>query len=257
MDVARRYLAQLDERQRLAHQPEVERFVRWLGADRRFATLRGQEVANYGETLTGGVADASTRAETVRKFLAFAKKEDLSEQNLGVHLRVKKPTGKRAVRRDAPKQIEMTEAERAALEAELDGLKAQRPRIREDLKRAMADKDFRENAPLDAARQEQAYVEGRIRQVEATLHQAVIVEVGASPSGDAIDIGSTVVLHNLKSKAETIYTLVRPGEANAAEGRISFQSPVGQALLGQRAGSEVEVSAPSGAIRFRIERIEN
>jgi transcription elongation factor GreA len=256
MDAARRYFAQLSDSERVAHQAEVERFVRWLGADRGFDQLRGQEVANYAETLTGSVADASARAEAVRKFLAFAKKADITTENMGLHLRVKKTAGLRAAQRAAPKEIEMTESEKQALEAELEGLKGQRPRIREDLRRAMADKDFRENAPLDAARQEQAYVEGRIRELEATLHRAVIIEAGQGPSGDAVDIGSTVVLQNLKSNAETTYTLVRPGEANAAEGRISFQSPVGQALLGQRAGSEVEVSAPSGAIRFRIERVE-
>lgn len=258
MEAARRYLADLGDRERIVYQAEVERFVRWLGADRTFEQLRGQEVANYADMLSGGVTDASARAEAVRKFLAFAKKAGFSSSNMGTHLRLKKGSGARPTpHRPALKEIEMTAEETAALQQELDGLKAQRPRIIEDLRRAMADKDFRENAPLDAARAQQARVEGRIRELEATLDRALIVGAASAPAGDAVDIGSTVVLRNLKSDRETRYTLVRPGEVNAAEGRISFESPVGQALLRRRAGDEVEVSAPSGAIQFRIERVEH
>jgi transcription elongation factor GreA len=120
----------------------------------------------------------------------------------------------------------------------------------------MEDKDFRENAPLDAARDHQGYVEGRIRRLEATLQQAVVVQDDPAPSGHEVEIGSTVVLRNLESGAETTYTLVRPGEVDAAQGRISFQSPMGQALLLHRAGDQVDVAAPSGTRRFRIESVE-
>lgn len=254
IDGARQYLASLSDNERIARQAEVERFVRWCGADRTWAQLRAQEVANYADTLTGAVADASRRADAVKRLLAFAKKAGMTSTNLGSHLRLRKG-GTSRPSRPAPKQIDMSEQERSAVEVELQSLKAQRPRIVADLQRAMADKDFRENAPLDAARQQQAYVEGRIRQLQATLDNAVIVEDRA-PSGDAIEIGSTVVLRNLASGAETVYTLVRSGEVNAAKGRISFESPVGQALLRRRAGDEIEVAAPSGTRRFRIERVE-
>ena len=256
MEAAHSYLETLAGDERIAHQAEVERFVRWSGADRPCRQLRGQDVANYAETLTGSVTDAAKRAEAVKQFLAYANKAGYTSTNLGTHLRIRKSARTRAgAQRPAPEQVEISEEERQGLSAELDALKAQRPQIIRDLQRARADKDFRENAPLDAARDQQGHVEGRIRELEAKLQQAVIVEQ-APPSGDTIEIGSTVLLRNLSSDAEMTYTLVRPGEANAAQGRISFQSPVGQALLTRRAGDEVEVAAPSGTLRFRIERIE-
>lgn len=255
IDVARQYFDALGGDDRIASQAEVERFVRWCGAGRTFEQIRGQEVANYAEMLTGTVTDANERAEAVRKFLAFAKKEGFASTNLGTHLRVRK-TAARKVGRSRPAEIQMTAATKATLEAELTSLKAQRPKIVGDIQRAMADKDFRENAPLDAAREQQAYIEGRIRSLEGKLDHAVIVQDTARAYSHVIEVGSTVVLRNLSSDAETTYTLVRPGEVDAAEGRISFESPVGRALLSRQAGDEVEVTVPSGTIHFRVERIE-
>ena len=255
IDTAREYLASLSDKERIASQAEVERFARWCGADRTWQQVRAQDVANYAETFTGSVADASQRADAVRRFLAYAKKAGLTPTNMGSHLRLRKGAAAPA-RGVAHKEVQMSQQERDRLDAELASLKAQRPRILQDIQRAMEDKDFRENAPLDAARQQKAYIEGRIRELEATLDRAVLVEERSAPGGDVVEIGSTVVLRNLTSGAETVYTLVRSSEVNAAQGRISFQSPVGQALLRRRAGDEVEVAAPSGTLRFRIERVQ-
>jgi transcription elongation factor GreA len=238
-----------------ARRAEVQRFVRWAGADRTIDQLRGQEVANYAEMLTGGVADPSARAETVRAFLAFAKKSDLTSSNLGTHLRLRKSTSKGSAKANAVQEVQLSEAEHSALADELASLKAQRPKILQDIQRALSDRDLRENAPLDAARQQQSYMESRIRTIEATLGRAVIV-TDAAPAGESVGIGSTVVLRNLANDAETRYTLVRPGEVNAGQGRISYESPVGQALLQRRAGDEVEVKAPSGTHRFKVEQVE-
>ena len=258
MEAARRYLAALSDKDRIGSQAEVERFVRWCGADRACDQLHGHEVATYAETLTGSVTDASRRAEAVRKFLASVKKAGYTSTNLGSHLRLRKTTSPRpAARGPALEEVPISEEAKAALTAELEALKAQRPKIVQDLQRAMADKDFRENAPLDAAREQQGYIEGRIRKLEITLEQAVVVKDAPTPSGQVVEIGSTVVLRNLESGAETTYTLVRPGEIKATQGRISFESPVGRALLLHRAGEEVEVAAPSGTLRFRIERVES
>jgi len=256
MDAARRYFdAMGGDGDRSVSHVEVERFVRWCGADRTFDTIRGQEVANYAERISGTATDTNRRADAVRKFLAYAKKEGFSSTNLGTHLRVRK-TGSTKITVRTVADIEMTLTQKALLETELVSLRAQRPAIILDLQRAMADKDFRENAPLDAARQQQAYVEGRIRAIEAKLDHAVVVEDSAPAGSHLIEVGSTVVLRNLSTKADTTYTLVRPGEVNAAEGRISFESPVGRALLSHSVGDEVEVAVPSGKVRFRVERIE-
>jgi transcription elongation factor GreA len=253
---ASRFLDSLPDTERGAIQAEVQRFVRWAGPDRLLVDLRAQEVANYGESLTGTMRDAGQRAEAVRKFLAFAAKKGLTGENMAKHLRVRKVGGQGAAPRGAIKEVQLTEREKAALEAELAELKAQRPRIRSDIQRAMADKDFRENAPLDAAKQEQALVEGRIRAIEANLANVVIVEEAVARAGEAIGVGSTVVLVNLATSKETRYTLVRPSDVNPAQGRISADSPVGRALVEKRAGEEVDVEAPSGTIRFRISNVE-
>jgi transcription elongation factor GreA len=257
MDTARRYLASLPDDQRVGLQPEVERFVRWCGPDRVVQQLRGQDVANYAETITGSVMDATKRADAVRALFVFAKKCGLTETNLGAHLRLRKGTASKSAARAEPAvAIEMGTAQRAALGAELESLKAQRPKILADLKRAMEDKDFRENAPLDAARAQQGFVEGRIRDVETMLDRAIDVKDDASASADSVHIGSKVLLRNLASEKEVSYTLVRPGEVSPGEGRISFESPVGKALLQRHVGDEVSVAAPSGTLRFRVERVE-
>lgn len=256
MEAARQYLAGLPSDQRIAQQAEVERFVRWCGADRTFDGLRGQEIANYADTLTGTLTDASHRADAVKSFLAFAKKAGFTSTNLSVHLRLRKTSLLRATPRATMKEVQLSEQEHGALSAELEGLKARRPRIIQDIQRAMADKDFRENAPLDAARQQQSHVEGRIRTIEGILASAVIVKDERLAGSQLVDIGSTVHVRNLSSGTELSYTLVRPGEVSPAEGRISFQSPVGKALLEHRSGDEVEVETPSGTLRLQILRVE-
>jgi transcription elongation factor GreA len=254
-DAARQYLASLPDDQRIEQGADVERFVRWAGGERIAARLQGQEVANYAETLPGTLTDSSRRADVIKSFLAFAKKAGFTETNLGTHLRVRKTSAK-AKARATTREVQLSELEHTALSAELEGLKAQRPRIIQDLQRAMADKDFRENAPLDAARQQQGHVEGRIRTIEGILANAEIVKDERAAGGHLVEIGSKVLLRNLNTGSELAYILVRPGEVNPAQGLISFQSPVGKALLLHQAGEEVEVEAPSGVVRFQILRVE-
>ncbi|MBI2913303.1 MAG: GreA/GreB family elongation factor, partial [Chloroflexi bacterium] len=83
--------------------------------------------------------------------------------------------------------------------------------------------------------------------------RAVVVQ-GAPPSG-RVHVGSTVVVTNLTSGAQTRFTIVGPTEASALDGKISSVSPVGKALLDRTVGDEVEVSAPAGVLRFRVEEI--
>ena len=92
----------------------------------------------------------------------------------------------------------------------------------EDLRRAMADKDFRENAPLDAARENQAHLEARIRDIETTLKHAVTVGSTTRRPDATAGVGSRIVLRNLKFRAEVRYMLVSPSEVNPAEGKISI-----------------------------------
>ena len=132
--------------------------------------------------------------------------------------------------------------------------KAQRKAIRDEIRRAMQDKDFRENAPLDAAKDKQGHQEARIREIEAMLKRAVVVEPGTQTG--RVRVGTTVRVTNLGTGAATRFSIVGPTEANAADGKISTVSPVGKALLDRRVGDEVEISVPAGVMRLKIEEIE-
>lgn len=251
------FLSGLAPEARQGIQSEVYRFVRWYGADRLVGELRGHDMALYAESLGTATADIVRRAEAVRSFLAFAKKEGLTTTNLATHLRLRKiplSTEGGAVTAATPSQL--TAEGHASLSAELKALKAQRPSIAEELQRAMVDKDFRENAPLDAARERQAHVEGRIRQLETILKHAEVLG-GEVAAGAKTHLGSTVILRDLASGSAVRYTLVSPSEVSPAEGKISIASPVGKALLHRTVGEEVEITVPAGRRHFRIEEIRS
>lgn len=140
------------------------------------------------------------------------------------------------------------------MRAELTSLLAQRPTIAEEIRLAAHDKDFRENAPLHAAKDKQAHIESRIREIEDNLRNAVVSDNSSQAS--RVQLGHSVLLRNLSAGGTLRYTVVGPTEANAGEGKISSAAPVGRALLEQREGAEIEVDAPKGALRFRIESID-
>lgn len=250
------FLSTLATEVRQESQSEVYRFARWYGADRPVGELRGHDVALYAESLGAATADVVRRADVLRSFLAFAKKEGLTATNLATHLRLRKsPLNIEGGAATAATPAQLTAEGHASLSAELESLKAQRPHIVEELRRAMIDKDFRENAPLDAARERQAHVEGRIRQLETILKHAEVIEGEAAPEAKT-RLGSTVILRDLASESAVRYTLVSPDEVSPAEGKISIASPVGKALLDRAVGEEVEISVPAGRLHFRVEKIQ-
>ena len=258
LEAASRYLAGLSAEERQEAQAEIYKFARWCGADRAIDALSGHDVSTYAETVSSGTVDAARRLDYLRGFLSFARKQGLTSASLASHVRLRKTAQSTAVSSGtfaaAPKEVRLTAEGYAALQAELERLRAERPRVTEELRRAMADKDFRENAPLDAMRDHQSMLEGRIGEIEGTLRHAVVAEM---PRGDhRAQIGSTVVVRNLASGRELRYTVVSPSEVNPAEGKISFASPVGKALMEKLPGDEVEVAAPGGTLRLRIERVE-
>ncbi len=255
-EAAALFLSALAPEVRQEIQSEVYRFVRWCGADRPLGELRGHDVALYAESLGAATADVVRRAEALRSFLAFAKKEGLTTTNLATHLRLRKsPPNIEGGLVTVATPSQLTAEGHASLSAELESLKAERPGIAEELRRAMIDKDFRENAPLDAMRERQAHVEGRIRQLEAILKHAEVVGGEVAP-GAKTHLGSTVILRDLALGSAVRYTLVSPNEVSPSEGKISIASPVGKAILNRSVGEEVEVSVPAGRLRFRIEEIQ-
>lgn len=256
-DAVSRYLATLSAEERQRAQPELLRFVRWYGGDVPVNQLQGHQVETYVESLGSNLIEANRRLEPLRSFFAYARKTGWTRSNLSVHLRLKRP-GKATEPVARPVQgAQLTPEGHAALQAELETLKAQRPRIAEQLRLARADKDFRENAPLDAARDAQAHLEARIREIESLLHHATVITTNHAEEAHAtVQLGSTVVVRNLGSGAEFRYTLVSPSEAAPSEGKLSAASPIGRALLERTAGEEVEVQVPAGVMHLRIEHIE-
>lgn len=136
----------------------------------------------------------------------------------------------------------------ARLEVELDELsRVKRPDVVARIKAARELGDLRENAEYQAAREEQSFMEGRIRLLEERKRNAVLID---ESGGDRARIGSTVVLEH---DGETIvYSLVGSAESDPAAGRLSVDSPVGAALLRAVAGDDVEVKTPRGAVRYRV-----
>jgi transcription elongation factor GreA len=125
-----------------------------------------------------------------------------------------------------------------------------REEIAARLKEAKADGDLSENAMYDAARDDQSFVEGRIAEIEHILKHATVI---SNKSGSKVALGSKV--HVELEEGEQEYVIVGSTEANPDKGYISDQSPIGRALLGKKAGDEVEIEVPSGSITYRIKKV--
>ena len=237
---------------------EALRFARWFGEDRPASDLRPADLEAYVDSFGAHSPNAGARADSLKSFLAYAHKQKIVPERLVSHVRVRRTQSKaRGNSQSESNVLELTAEGKASLEAELEDLKAQRPKIAAELQAARADGDVRENAPLDAARETQGQVEARIRELEGMLRHAVIAaEPGSNGASDAARIGSNIVLSNLETGSRMTYQSVNAAEARPGTGRLSIESPVGQAVLGRHAGDEVSVSAPSGLVRFKLESIE-
>lgn len=242
------FLAHLPPEERGKVQADVLKFVRWLGSSRQVQDISPVDVASYGEQIT------QAAAKPLRSFLTYIRKKSSSSIALAPHLRAKKPSLKTvAVWQGSHAQVTLTAEGHAKLEKELANLKNQRAQVIDDIQKAAADKDFRENAPLAAAREQKAHVEGRIQEIESTLNQAKIIGEGHDTT--TARLGDTVVLRDLSSDKEFAYTLVDSREANPVKGRLSVASPLGKAISGKQVGQTLEVAAPAGTFCCRIESI--
>lgn len=140
------------------------------------------------------------------------------------------------------------------LSEELARLKEDRPAIIQAIKEAREQGDLRENAGYDAAREKQGMTEARITYLEGRLAQANIIDLDKL-SGSKVVFGSTVTIVDVETDEEKIYTLLGPDEADIKKGSISYQSPVGSALLGHEVGDEVTISIPRGNVIYEITNI--
>ncbi len=242
---------------------ELGRFVAWCGRERKVAELAPSEVAEYAQQIGLGGSESVHRLSPVKVFLAYWKDQGWISNGLASHLRVPRtrrtaagtnPTARTSNRTNfGGSQLSQEGYDR--LVGQLDNLKEQRAAVLEDIKLAMADKDFRENAPLDAAKDQQGIIELRIRELEASINNAQILPEGASSKVARSSVGAKLTLKDTNSGKTVAYTLVDVREADVSEGKISTTSPVGQALLDRMVGEEVTINVPKGTLRYLVQRI--
>ena len=151
----------------------------------------------------------------------------------------------------AEKQYPMTAEGKAKLEKELEDLiTVKRPEVVERIKIARGYGDLSENSEYDAAKDEQGFVEGRIKLVETMIRNAVIIEE-ATDGSDVCSIGRTVTFQEEGDEPET-YQIVGSAEADPFEGRISNDSPIAKGLIGHTVGETVKIVTPGGEFNVKI-----
>ncbi len=145
----------------------------------------------------------------------------------------------------------LTSAGEVELRSELRHLiEVRRPELAQKLKVAVAQGDLKENADYHDAKEQLGFIEGRVRQLEVILRDAVVVEAGAGD--DEVRVGSTVVIQEDGEDESEEYQIVGSAEANPRQRKISLESPIGAALLGKNKGKKIKVQTPDGVIKFKI-----
>jgi len=139
------------------------------------------------------------------------------------------------------------------LRTELKRLKSEeRPRVIRAIAEARSHGDLSENAEYHAAREQQGFIEGRIKEIDARLSMAEVIDVAQLPAGDRVVFGATVDLEDQDSGGTVSYQIVGEDEADIRNGRISFASPIARALIGKRIGDVAEVAAPGRTCSYEI-----
>lgn len=154
------------------------------------------------------------------------------------------------------KEIVLTKEGLQRLEEELDDLKTvHRREVNERIRQAKEFGDISENAEYEDAKQEQAFVEGRILKLEGMIRNARIIEA-SDYAADEVHLGSSVKVKDLKTGALHEFTIVGSAESDPPNHRLSNESPVGRALIGRKKGDTVDVTTPRGVVQFKIDSIK-
>lgn len=156
---------------------------------------------------------------------------------------------------NSPNEYYLTEEGIAKLRAELEELKGpRRAELAKRLRTAIQQGDLSENADYSKAKEDQAFLEGRVQEIETMLRNAVVITQNGRADG-VIDIGAKVTIAE-KGRPPAEYHLVGAQEANPRAGKISNESPIGRALLGRKAGETVTAETPAGPLNFEIISVE-
>ncbi|PXF30159.1 transcription elongation factor GreA [Pokkaliibacter plantistimulans] len=155
-------------------------------------------------------------------------------------------------------RIPMTVRGEQLLRDELQRLKTvDRPRIIAAIAEAREHGDLKENAEYHAAREQQGFCEGRIKEIEAKLSNAQIIDVSKLPNTGKVIFGTTVELFNIANDAAVTYCIVGDDEADLKVGKISVNSPIARALIGKEEGEVVVVQTPNGAVEYEVSGVEH
>ncbi len=243
---------------------ELRKFLRWSG-DREVGRFTPHDMEQYAKEVGQSGADsAQQRLLPVKAFVEYWKEQGWTDKKLATHLRPprsKTRTASRAAARPAARPVEdeptfLSQEGYDRLVQQLEELKEDRVSVTQEIRRAMADKDFRENAPLDAAKERQGRIETQISQLESAIARAQILS--DSSNGTEITrsaVGTRITVKDRDSGEVLDYTLVDAREADIAIRRISIQSPVGQALLDLVVGEEVSVPTPKGTLTYIVQNV--
>lgn len=134
--------------------------------------------------------------------------------------------------------------------------KVERPKIIAAIAEARAHGDLKENAEYHAAREQQGFMEGRIRHLESELSGAQVIDITKLNAGGKVVFGATVTLYDLESESEITYQIVGDLESDIKASRIAITSPIARAMIGKEEGDEIVVNAPAGKLIYEIVSIE-
>lgn len=155
-------------------------------------------------------------------------------------------------------RVPMTVAGEANLRAELERLKkVDRPTIVKAIADAREHGDLKENAEYHAAREQQSFCEGRIKEIEGKLADSQVIDINTIPESSKVIFGSTVSIINMETDDEVTYQIVGEDEADVKVSKISITSPIARALIGKEIGDVVTVNAPSGKIEYEIDQVKH
>ncbi len=154
-------------------------------------------------------------------------------------------------------RVPMTKNGEGLLRQELERLKREeRPRIIRAIAEAREHGDLKENAEYHAAREQQSFVEGRIREIESKLSHAQVIDISSMPPGERVIFGATVNLINMDTDQEVRYQVVGDDEADVKVGKISVTSPLARAMIGKEVGEVVKVTTPAGITEYEIDSVD-
>lgn len=143
------------------------------------------------------------------------------------------------------------------MKQELQKLKTEdRPAVVAAISEARAHGDLKENAEYHAAREQQGFIEGRIKELEAKLSNAQVIDVTRISNEGKVIFGATVIISDVEKDEEVSYQIVGEDEANIKEGKISVSSPIARALIGKEEGDITVVAAPGGEIEYEIVEVQ-